>query len=214
MGRLPALALGAPLLAGLAGWGHIGCNDSGKSGAPRARREAVVASAQPARPIPSAQVSAKPTKARTLCTGAALDRELPGQALGHGEAPGAVGQGRWTWITLWAAWCAPCKEEMPRLLQWEKRLSGKLSIRFVSLDDDERQFRRFLQSQPKDGVRASYWLPEGKTRNAWLNDLKLDEDPELPVQILVNPRGLVHCIIEGAVEDGDFPRVALIVDGR
>lgn len=151
-----------------------------------------------------------------------MDRAFPEQELGHGEAAGTaaldprvrVGHGRWVWVNLWAAWCAPCKEELPRLLQWAKRLSPSLDMQFVSLDDDQRQFLRYLGQQPADGLRASYWLPEGKTRGAWLSDLGIDESPELPIQILVNPRGKVHCIIHGAVEDTDFARVAQLTAPR
>ena len=100
------------------------------------------------------------------------------------------------------------------MLQWAKRLSPSLDMQFVSLDDDQRQFLRYLGQQPADGLRASYWLPEGKTRGAWLSDLGIDESPELPIQILVNPRGKVHCIIHGAVEDTDFARVAQLTAPR
>lgn len=221
MGRLqalnaaPAVAVAVALLAATA------CNDGGKKAAPLRRREAVIASGpvKEASP-PTAKPTAKPPrKPRTLCTGSALDRDFPSQALGHGEAPGAevlgtsirVGHGRWVWINLWAAWCGPCKEELPRLFAWQKELQGTTDFAYVSLDDDQRQFLRFLQAQPASGLRSSFWLPEGKTRGAWLKDLGIDTSPELPIQILVNPSGKVHCIIQGAVEDSDLNRVRQIV---
>ena len=147
---------------------------------------------------------------------------MPDEKLGHAQAPGApvlgssiaVGNGKWTWINLWAAWCGPCKEELPRLLQWQDKLGANVTFQFVSLDDDERQLIKYLESQPARGLRTSFWLPEGKTRDAWLSALKIDTTPELPVQILVNPHGRVHCVIAGAVEDGDFARVSNIVTGR
>jgi thiol-disulfide isomerase/thioredoxin len=223
MGRLQALT-STSSAAALACTLLCGCNDKKPSSrAPIARREAVIASGTQGRP--AATPSHAPTadrEPRTLCTGASLSRTFPEQELGHGEAAGVaaldprirVGHGRWVWINLWAAWCGPCKEELPRLLQWSKRLSASLDMEFVSLDDDQRQFLRFLAQQPADGLRASRWLPDGKTRTSWMRDLGIDESPELPVQILVNPAGKVHCIIRGAVEDSDFARVAQITAPR
>lgn len=147
---------------------------------------------------------------------------MPDQKLGHAQAPGApilgssiaVGNGKWTWINLWAAWCGPCKEELPRLLQWQKKLASQMTFQFVSLDDDERQLLMYLQGQPEQGLRTSHWLPEGKARDGWLGGMKLSTSSELPVQILVNPQGRVQCIIEGAVEDADFARIAALVGQR
>ncbi len=224
MGRLQALI--APLAALTSVLVCSGCDDKPKpQGTPGSKRnEAVLASASAPAPLPPAASSA-PAAAKLrgpLCAGDPLNRVLPPDRVGHAEAAGTpalgetipVGGGRWTWINLWAAWCVPCKEEMPRLTLWQKRLSANLSLMFMSLDDDERQLLKFLEDQPRTGVRASFWLPEGKVRDNWLEGLHLKSSPQLPVQILVNPQGRVHCIVDGAVDDADFPRVSAIVSHR
>ena len=163
-----------------------------------------------------------PSRPRALCQGAPLDRDFPSRRVGQGQTSDReplgstirVGKGRWVWINLWAAWCVPCKEELPLLFSWKRELAATTDFAFLSLDDDERQFQRFLEAQPSDGLRASYWLPEGKTRTAWLKDLGLEAAPELPVQVLVNPRGKVHCIIRGAIDQRDLPAVRKIVTQR
>ncbi len=222
MGRLSivtALSLGSMVAL------IIACNDTKKGGgAPIRRSDTVVASGTtPAKPSATATPSAKkPRVPRTVCTGAALNRDFPSQQVGHGEAPGAevlgttirVGHGRWVWLNLWAAWCGPCKEELPLLFAWQKQLASSTDFLFLSFDDDQRQFLRFLQQQPAGGLRSSYWLPEGKTRAAWLKDLGIEPAPELPIQILINPKGKVACIIQGAVEEEDLPRVREIVSSR
>jgi thiol-disulfide isomerase/thioredoxin len=127
------------------------------------------------------------------------------------------GVGKWVWINLWAAWCGPCKEEMPRLIAWQDKLRAAgvmIDLAFVSLDDDERQLHRFLEGQPAGGVRASYWLPEGSGRGTWMAGLGLKEMPELPVQALVGPSGEVACVIQGAVEEPDYPAILAFLNAK
>src|SRR5690349_17017812 len=75
--------------------------------------------------------SAKPRKA--LC-GGALEKEgksVPKKALGRRQAAGESElpadpgfSGGFTWVNFWAAWCVPCKEEIPRLKAFQKRLTA------------------------------------------------------------------------------------------
>jgi thiol-disulfide isomerase/thioredoxin len=143
-------------------------------------------------------------------------------ATSHAEAAGApvLGgtlpprRGRWTWINFWAAWCKPCKEEIPRLVGWRDRLASAqspISLVFVSLDDDARQLDAFLERQPADGLRSTRWLPDGRARNAWMTSLRMKSAPELPEHALVDPEGHVRCFIEGEVEDGDYAEIAALV---
>lgn len=220
----------------------LGCDDAGekpKFAAPRERSQAVVVAAgseQTASPRPvrngqhgekaGASGQVKPaSKARPLCEARqpsdrkAVDRKraiaqagAPGETALPGELP--VGGGQVTWINFWAAWCVPCKEEIPRLLAWEKTLTGAgipLSVVFVSLDDDERQLRDFLAQQAADGLRRTYWLREGAQREQWLAHVGMDTDPRLPVHLLVHTKGETYCVIDGAVEDGDLDEARRLV---
>ncbi|HEY3352374.1 MAG TPA: thioredoxin domain-containing protein [Polyangia bacterium] len=217
MGRLSALAAAAAA-AGLA---VLGCEDGrGHPAAGLKRSEAVLASG-PAAPaaVDAAPRAAAPRAPRTLCPGPPLGRAFPPGHLAQVAAAGAAAlperlptPGKWNWISLWAAWCGPCKEEAPRLVRWQRDLG--LDLHFVSLDDDRRQLVRELDAPPVPALNRSYWLPEGGGRDAWLKALNLKTEPTLPVQILVAPSGKVHCVIEGAVDDGDRAQVAAIVRGR
>jgi thiol-disulfide isomerase/thioredoxin len=115
--------------------------------------------------------------------------------------------GGYTWVNFWAAWCAPCKEEIPRLFRFQQEL-GKLSpsfkLSFVSLDDDERQLGAFLSAQSASGLRRSYWLKEGKEREEWLKAAGLEADPSLPFHLLFDAKGKLRCLVKGALEDGDL----------
>jgi thiol-disulfide isomerase/thioredoxin len=110
-------------------------------------------------------------------------------------------------VNFWAAWCKPCKEEIPRLLRFERELSQSspgFKLSFVSLDDDERQLGAFLAEQPASGLRRSYWLKEGKEREEWLKGAGLEPDPDLPFHLLFDAKGKLRCVVKGALEDADL----------
>jgi thiol-disulfide isomerase/thioredoxin len=241
MGRLPAVVAPggkvgsvAPVaLAVVAAMALARCDDPSSTATSR-RSDQVIATgaAATAAPAPSsapphaASAPVGPSRARALCEGDgnAKGRLLPRAPASHAEAAGASPvdtlpgpDGQWTWVNFWAAWCAPCKEEMPRLSAFRSRLAGAgtpVHLVFVSLDDDRRQLDLFLAAQPADGVRATLWLPEGPSRASWLKSLRMSGAPELPEQALVDPAGHVRCFIEGAVEDGDYAEIAALVAAR
>jgi thiol-disulfide isomerase/thioredoxin len=196
----------------------------GRSNAVTVGKGEATGSARAATPAASLHPTQGAAAPRRLCAGQA-PRRAPAGAISTAAAPGAqalpasvaFGVGKWVWVNFWAAWCKPCKEEMPRLLGWQQKLRASgvlLDLVFVSLDDDERQLRRFLEEQPGNGVRASYWLPEGAGRTSWLGALGMKEAAQLPVHALAAPSGQVTCMIEGAVEDSDYPAIAAFVGAR
>ncbi|HYQ44131.1 MAG TPA: thioredoxin-like domain-containing protein [Polyangiaceae bacterium] len=229
MGRLPTLsfALGLALLSLCA------CDTVPQKDAPMATNERSQAITQkgpatlssPATIAVKASEPAAPKKPRSLCGGKLTEgRALPKKHVSRAAAKGApelseslaVGGGKWTWINFWAAWCAPCKEEIPRLLGFEQKLqaTGAFRLSFVSLDDDERQLHDFLDSQPSTGLHASYWLKEGNEREDWLKSVGQNPDAPLPFHLLVDPKGKVRCAIQGAVEDADFAEISGIVSAH
>lgn len=188
------------------------------------RSDAVVAkSAQaPLEPMatgaPKSSATAGISAPRQLCTNQSAKaapklKDWKAESAANATAPTlppAVGVGRWTWVNLWAAWCGPCKEEMPRIVEMQKKLDAagtRVDVDFVSLDDDERQLTRFLESQPASGVRASYWLPEGDSRTAFMRALVGKDTAELPVQAFFAPNGQLACVVQGAIDERDEPQL-------
>jgi thiol-disulfide isomerase/thioredoxin len=226
LGGLPPVRLrrAASLLLGLS---LLGC-DSGAEAPPKSRVQAVLAepgstkvepqpepaSMAPARkPRPAlcaGQLEQKPAsfKPRLAPTRLSLDpsRELDREPL-------ARQKGSWTWVNFWAAWCVPCKEELPILFRWQKQLEGQVNFRFISMDDDERQLRDFLVREPAGGLTNTYWLPDGAIRKSWLEALSLDSEPELPLQLLIDPDGMLRCRVQGAVEPEDLATLQRIIRG-
>jgi thiol-disulfide isomerase/thioredoxin len=224
-GALSALVL---LAAGVAG---AGC-DQDKAALPppptpeQGRSNAVAAPARDgAKAATSVSAHAAPAAPRQLCVGQA-PRPAPSSgglatvsAAGSAPPPASIGfgVGKWVWMNFWAAWCKPCQEEMPRLLGWQQKLRAAgvlIDLAFVSLDDDQRQLQRFLEAQAGTGVRASYWLPDEGPRAAWLKALGVKETPELPVHAIAAPSGQVTCVIQGAVEDVDYPAIAAFMGAK
>lgn len=222
MGRLPALILVALCLPA--------CPAESPDVAPgggRGRSDMVVQDPPPtadggtaAAPVPDAGHAAAEVPHRTgpLCSEHGETTSPvpppPGQVLATSGAPAPrpidPAGVRWTWINLWAAWCVPCREEMPLLRSWMSRLQADgvaVDLGLISLDDDERQLQQFLDRATGDLPRASLWMPGGTARTRWLKAVGLRDNPGLPVQILVRPGGEVGCTIQGAVEPSDYDAV-------
>jgi thiol-disulfide isomerase/thioredoxin len=207
----------------------VACDDKPTPpSAPQARLEAVAATG-PA--TATATVSAAPAAAKTPAAHAVLcahqlakpGKDAPKSSVSRAGNQSTlpekltVGGGSWTWINLWAAWCVPCKEEMPRLRSWEAKTASErtpLRVEFVSMDDDGRQLENFLAAQSATGIDASYWLTDGNQRAAWLKEAGFDDQPELPGHVLVDPNGKVRCKQQGAVDDTDFGELQKILRGE
>ncbi len=206
------------------------CDNADKQpvSAPQERSQIVEAKAGDPAPTQPAQVvsavaSTTPKAPRVLCAGqmSAPGHAAPKKSVSQSVAPGeaalpeslALGGG-YTWVNFWAAWCAPCKEEIPRLLRFQQELvkgSPGFKLNFVSLDDDERQLTAFLGAQSPSGLRRTYWLKEGKEREDWLKAAGLESDPALPFHALFDPKGKLRCVVKGALEDGDLAALKALI---
>jgi cytochrome c biogenesis protein CcmG, thiol:disulfide interchange protein DsbE len=50
-------------------------------------------------------------------------------------------------LNFWATWCAPCVEEMPSLVDMQRRLKDKgVTVVAVSVDVDEGAYRQFVKN--------------------------------------------------------------------
>lgn len=126
--------------------------------------------------------------------------------------PGARVHGpAWTWVNLWAAWCKPCKEEMPLLSAWAARLregGAPLRVLFLSVDDDERQLNRYLDDQGRALPDEFRWVRDESARSRFYRALGIEDPPTLPVQVLLDPQGRLRCLRVGSISPRDLDAAA------
>jgi cytochrome c biogenesis protein CcmG/thiol:disulfide interchange protein DsbE len=49
-------------------------------------------------------------------------------------------------LNFWATWCAPCVEEVPSLVEMQRRLKAKgVTVLAVSVDVDQNAYRQFVK---------------------------------------------------------------------
>ncbi len=130
-------------------------------------------------------------------------------------AAGALNTGAgWSWINVWATWCKPCIEEMPRLARWQNQLARKgiqVELLFVSADGSDEAIESFRAAHPETpkGPR----LADPAALAPWLEKLGVG-GATLPVHVFVASDGRVRCARASAVEDSDFEAVESLLTGK
>jgi thiol-disulfide isomerase/thioredoxin len=126
--------------------------------------------------------------------------------------PPASGAG-WRWVNVWATWCKPCVEEMPRLATWETALKGDGlgGIVFLSADDSDEIVTKFRAEHSE--VPESVRMTSADALQPWLNGLGLQGSPSLPVHIFVDGSGAARCVRMGGVTDNDRGAVERVISG-
>jgi thiol-disulfide isomerase/thioredoxin len=113
--------------------------------------------------------------------------------------------GHWRWLNVWATWCKPCVEEMPRLARWREKLAAgghPVDLAFVSVDessDDIAAFRKLHPEMP-DSAR----LADSNKQGPWFTTLGLGAASPIPVHVFASPTGHIRCVRAGGVSDRDY----------
>jgi thiol-disulfide isomerase/thioredoxin len=130
--------------------------------------------------------------------------EMPAVA---GRAPARASG--WRWINVWATWCKPCLEELPRLASWRGKLGARVSLEFVSADESDEVVASFRakHADAPEGPR----IVDAAALAAWLPKVGLDAEAPIPLHVFVDPAGKTRCVRSGAVRDGDLAAVERLV---
>ena len=166
----------------------------------------------PAAPLPSRTDGAKVKASQTATTDAFCDLHA-GEDKAAGFrwpelAPGSAAPAApasWRWVNVWATWCEPCIEEMPRLLAWRDKLAaaGKpVELAFLSVDEDEAEVAGFRKAHP--GLPPStIRIASAEQRAAWLDSYHLS-DGAIPIHMFVSPSNKLRCVRAGGIREKDY----------
>ncbi len=190
MDRLSSVVVVAGALVTLAGC--TGSESKGEAGASRSRVDAVEAKADE----PAVDLAG-------FCEvypDAATAPKLQWPTL-HGEAATA-GDGRPRWLNVWATWCKPCVEELPRLSKWKDSIGARVDydLVFLSGDGDPEAVTQFSKTHPE--VAASLQLEDAAALTPWLQGLGADP-PVLPVHVFLDGADRVRCVRTAGIGDAD-----------
>lgn len=124
--------------------------------------------------------------------------------------PPATRPGRWLWVNVWATWCEPCVEELPRLAAWSELLGERVTLRLVSADTSEEAVEGYRAGHPD--LPASLRLADPEAVAEWLTRLGVP-GASLPVHIFVDPAGQVRCVRASSLADHDLPALRALLRG-
>ncbi len=106
-------------------------------------------------------------------------------------------KGRVTVLNFWASWCAPCTEETPWFIEFQKKYgSDGLAVIGVSLDDDGwKSVRPFIGSM---GVNYRTILSNDQIARLY-GGLEA-----LPVTVIIDRSGRIAAMHTGLISHDDF----------
>lgn len=64
-------------------------------------------------------------------------------------------------VNFWAAWCVPCRKEIPEFVKLQEKYPDKVQIIGISLDDSSSELRKFYKTQ-----RINYPIVQGDLKIA------------------------------------------------
>ena len=110
--------------------------------------------------------------------------------------------GQVTLVDFWATWCAPCREEMPRLAELDGRLREK-GFHLVTVSaDDPGQERAALDFLKKSGIDGTAYLRRAKDDDKFVNAVDPKWSGALPALFLYNRQGKLVQAFTGETDMG------------
>lgn len=187
MDRLSALIISVALAT-------LGCESEGSGGgaAPSRSRSESVQAATPATLDP-----------KDFCETWHEEGSAPALALPPltGPAPASTGKSRW--LNVWATWCKPCIEELPRLRKWQAELGKKADFElvFLSADGDPAAVQEFAKAHPE--VAGSLELRAADALQPWATGIGVAGQAVLPIHVFVDGKDRVRCIRTAGIGEDD-----------
>lgn len=110
-------------------------------------------------------------------------------------------------VNFWARWCAPCRDEIPELVQAYERHRGRgLVILGIGLETEAEKVRDFAQA-----YQMSYPVLMGEDKALGLMQALGNRRAGLPFTLAVDAGGLVAGQHLGVLREGDLDRLLALV---
>lgn len=109
-------------------------------------------------------------------------------------------RGKTVVLNFWATWCAPCVEEVPSLVQMQKKMRDKgVVVLAVSLDDDASDYHKFLKDH---GVDLLTVLDTGRRTSTGVIAPVSEEygTYQVPETYIIDRNGIIRRKLIGAVD--------------
>lgn len=179
-----------------------GCEDSGDAAPASGSRSRVNAVA--AEPVEPADLDA-------FCESRPSSAEAPKLVWPALRQAPAAGKGKRRWINVWATWCRPCVEELPRLASWREPIGKRVpyELMFLSADGDPEAVAAFAADHAE--VAGSLEIADAEALAPWLASLGLGESAALPVHLFVDPQDRIRCVRTSGVGDDDREAIAQLL---
>ena len=97
-------------------------------------------------------------------------------------------KGNYVYIDVWAQWCAPCKNEIPSLIQIEKKYDGQ-NIKFVSLSiDAAADVNKWVTYVLDNHLTGIQLIADNNWNSDWVKKFNINSIPRF---ILIDPDGKI-----------------------
>jgi thiol-disulfide isomerase/thioredoxin len=120
--------------------------------------------------------------------------------------------GKRRWVNVWATWCKPCIEELPRLVEWEKNLADAgvpVELVLLSVDGDPETVKSFTGDHVE--VEGSLEIADVDALKPWLGSIGLSADSVLPIHLFVDQSDKIRCVRMAGVSEHDYEAVKQII---
>lgn len=106
-------------------------------------------------------------------------------------------RGKWVVINYWADWCSACRQEIPELNQFYKKIKD-MDIIFYGVDYDDLTLTQLKNAAESLGIQ--YPILTSDPGSEW----NLANVDVIPTTFIINPEGRVVKIISGTTTDSDL----------
>lgn len=115
------------------------------------------------------------------------------------------------WVNVWATWCGPCVEELPRIGTFAQRLGkdgARVEVELLAADGPE-ELAAFVKEHP--AAKSSLRIADPDGLGAWLTTVGLSDSAGLPIHLFVDADDRLRCARLGGVGEDDYAAVLAVL---